>query len=80
MHCRELPLIEQLVSLVPEYRPARVLLARIYFRLERNSEARREQATLALLTAEQLKRDRPVTPNRPFDQLLPDATERERPE
>ena len=75
-----LPLIEQLVSLVPEYRPARVLLARVYFRLQRNSEARREQGILARLTAEQLKRDRSINPNRPVDQLLPDATDRERPQ
>ena len=46
-------LLEGVVKILPKYSPAHVLLARLYFKLKRNDEARREQALIEKLRIEE---------------------------
>ena len=39
-------LLETVIKELPNYSPAHVLLARVYFKLKRNDDARREQAVI----------------------------------
>ena len=48
-------LLEAVVAQLPNYNQAHVLLARVYFKLKRTEDAKREQAIIARLTAEQQK-------------------------
>ena len=47
--------LEAVVAQLPNYNQAHVLLARIYFKLKRSEDAKREQAIITRLTAEQQK-------------------------
>lgn len=61
-----LPLAERLTVLAPRYRPGRVLLSRLYFRLGRPADARREKEALARLTGEQVRSSTAAEANNPL--------------
>jgi len=49
-------LLERVVAAMPDFNPAHVLLARLYFKLKRPEDAARERAIVERLTADQQKR------------------------
>jgi hypothetical protein len=62
-------------KVLPDYIPAHVLLARLYFRLKRIDDARREQAIVERLTVEQQKKQ----PTAEKDPLLRNPADRRKP-
>jgi tetratricopeptide (TPR) repeat protein len=68
-------LLEQVVTILPDYMQAHVLLARLYFKLKRNDDAKREQAIIERLTAEQQKRQ-PTAESQKRNPLLYDSNDR----
>jgi tetratricopeptide (TPR) repeat protein len=46
-------LLEGVTQILPKYSPAHVLLARLYFKLKRNDDAKREQAIIEKLRIEE---------------------------
>jgi Tfp pilus assembly protein PilF len=61
-------LLEKVTKVMPDYSPAHVLLARLYFKLKRIDDAKREQAIVERLAVEQQKRQ----PGAEKDPLLRD--------
>ena len=49
-------LLERTVARTPDFTPAHVLLARLYYKLGRNADAERERAAIQRLNEEQQKR------------------------
>ena len=68
-------LLEQVVTILPDYMQAHVLLARLYFKLKRTDDAKREQAIIERLTAEQQKKQ-PTAESQKQNPLLRDSSER----
>jgi hypothetical protein len=62
-------------KVMPDYSPAHVLLARLYFKLKRVDDAKREQAIVERLAVEQQKRQ----PAAEKDPLLRDPADRRKP-
>jgi tetratricopeptide (TPR) repeat protein len=67
-------LLERITKILPDYNPAHVLLARLYFKLKRVDDARREQAIIERLTAEQQKKQPTADKNPllrdPYDRVI----------
>jgi tetratricopeptide (TPR) repeat protein len=55
-------LLERVVAATPDFQPAHVLLARLYFKLKRGADAEREREIIRRLTEEQQKRQPAGTP------------------
>jgi hypothetical protein len=62
-------------KVLPDYSPAHVLLARLYFKLKRIDDAKREQAIVERLAIEQQKKQ-PAAEKNP---LLRDPADRRKP-
>src|SRR5262249_14335495 len=57
--------LEQVVTILPDYMQAHVLLARLYFKLKRTDEAKREQAPTHGWTENQKRNSRSAESRKP---------------
>jgi tetratricopeptide (TPR) repeat protein len=64
-------LLERVTQVLPDYSPAHVLLARLYLKLKRVDDARREQAIVERLAVEQQKKQ-PAVEKNPLLRVPPD--------
>jgi hypothetical protein len=60
-------LLEGVVKELPSYSPAHVLLARLYFKLKRTDEAKREQVIIEKLRIEEQQRQPTAESQKPGD-------------